>query len=211
MKAVLIGDSAVGKSSVMTRFCDDKFTDSFQPTIGVDFKFKTLPVEGRSVKLQLWDTAGQERFRSMSNIYYKNADFVIFVFDLASELSFKNLQDEWIKEVMAYTRADHVPMLILGNKSDLPMRFASEQEIKARLAAMDPLRPLEQDLSGNKSEKFIRYAYQETSAKTGTNIISAIESLVKLSVKDKIASATSQGIEIQKISSKNSRSTKTCC
>lgn len=72
-KLVIIGNSGVGKSSVLLRFSDDQFNESYITTIGVDFRFKTLNVDGKNVKLQIWDTAGQERFRTITNAYYKGA------------------------------------------------------------------------------------------------------------------------------------------
>ena len=72
-KLVIIGNSGVGKSSVLLRFADDQFNESYITTIGVDFRFKTLSIDGKNVKLQIWDTAGQERFRTITNAYYKGA------------------------------------------------------------------------------------------------------------------------------------------
>jgi len=83
MKAVLIGNPGVGKTAFLNRFCDDKFHKNYQPTIGVDFKFKLFHCLDKLVKLQIWDTAGQERYRTLCNIYYKGADFIIIAFDLS--------------------------------------------------------------------------------------------------------------------------------
>jgi Ras-related protein Rab-1A len=80
-KIVLVGDSSVGKSCVLLRFADDQFTDNFISTVGVDFRFRTIQVDDKIVKLQIWDTAGQERFRSITSAYYKGADAVIVVYD----------------------------------------------------------------------------------------------------------------------------------
>ena len=72
-KVLLIGNSGVGKSSLLLRFADDVFTDNFMPTIGVDFKIRTIEVDGKTIKLQIWDTAGQERFRTLTSSYYRGA------------------------------------------------------------------------------------------------------------------------------------------
>lgn len=73
VKVIILGDSGVGKTNVLSRFCDEKFTLSHMATIGVDFKIKTIEVEGKRIKLQIWDTAGQERFRNITKTYYKGA------------------------------------------------------------------------------------------------------------------------------------------
>lgn len=116
-KILLIGNSAVGKSSLLMRFADDIFTDTFLPTIGVDFKIRTIEAEGSKVKLQMWDTAGQERFKSVLTSYYKGTHGILLVFDITDKKSFTDLQ-EWLSEVDKYGREDLVKLLI-GNKKDL--------------------------------------------------------------------------------------------
>lgn len=90
-KIVLIGDSGVGKSSLLLRFADDKFSETFISTIGVDFRFKTCLINNRRVKFQIWDTAGQERFRTVTSAYYRGADGALIVFDLSDKSSFDHL------------------------------------------------------------------------------------------------------------------------
>lgn len=87
-------------------------------TIGVDFRFKTLTINGRRVKLQIWDTAGQERFRTITNAYYKGADGIVMVYDITSSSSFEDIERFWLNEVESYAEKD-VELLLLGNKSDL--------------------------------------------------------------------------------------------
>jgi GTPase SAR1 family protein len=99
VKLVVVGNSGVGKSSLMVRFSDDQFNDSYHTTIGVDFRFKTLDMEGESVKIQIWDTAGQERFRTITNAYYKGADGIIMVYDKNDLQSFDDINTYWINEV----------------------------------------------------------------------------------------------------------------
>ena len=82
---LLIGSSGVGKSSLLVRFADDMFTDNFMPTIGVDFKIKTIEVDGKKIKLQIWDTAGQERFKTITASYYKGAHGIIVVYDITDK------------------------------------------------------------------------------------------------------------------------------
>jgi GTPase SAR1 family protein len=87
IKSVLVGDTAVGKTSFLHRFTDDTFSDNYIATIGVDFRFKQFEVQSKEVKMQIWDTAGQERYRSLCNIYYKGADLIILMFDLANKVN----------------------------------------------------------------------------------------------------------------------------
>lgn len=96
---MIVGSSSVGKSALITRFVDDKFKDDLLATIGVDFRFRTLPVNNRRVKLQIWDTAGQESFRSIISAYYKGADSIIVVYDLSEPTTFRDIGDFWLKEI----------------------------------------------------------------------------------------------------------------
>ena len=91
-KLVIIGDSGVGKSSLLVRFADDTFSENCISTIGVDFKIKTIDINGERVKLQLWDTAGQERFRTITATYYRGTHGVIVVYDVTSGESFANVK-----------------------------------------------------------------------------------------------------------------------
>jgi len=88
IKLLMIGDSGVGKSCLLLRFSDDSFTTSFITTIGIDFKIKTVEIEGKRVKLQIWDTAGQERFRTITTAYYRGAMGILLVYDITDEQSF---------------------------------------------------------------------------------------------------------------------------
>ncbi|CAI2376675.1 unnamed protein product [Moneuplotes crassus] len=116
-KILLIGNSGVGKSSLLLRFADDTFTDNFMPTIGVDFKIRTLEVDGRTIKLQIWDTAGQERFKTITSSYYKGAHGIIVVYDITDKESFKNI-DNWMTEVEKHA-SENVSRILVGNKCDM--------------------------------------------------------------------------------------------
>ena len=116
-KLVLIGDSGTGKSCLLLRFADDAFTDSYITTIGVDFRFKTIPVEQKTVKLQIWDTAGQERFRTITSAYYRGADGIILVYDICDRESFSHVED-WLNEVSRYVN-ESTSKILLGNKCDM--------------------------------------------------------------------------------------------
>uniref|UniRef100_A0A914IG41 Uncharacterized protein n=1 Tax=Globodera rostochiensis TaxID=31243 RepID=A0A914IG41_GLORO len=116
-KVVFVGDSAVGKTCFLHRFCHNRFKPLFNATIGVDFTVKTLLVRERMVALQLWDTAGQERFRSITKQYFRKADGVILMYDVTSESSFLNVRN-WVESVKAGVDNDSVICLV-GNKVDL--------------------------------------------------------------------------------------------
>ena len=130
-KLVLIGDSGVGKSCILLRFADDSFTESYITTIGVDFRFRTIKVEEKNVKLQIWDTAGQERFRTITSAYYRGADAIVLVYDCTDRESFDHI-DSWLQEVNKYSNENTVKVLI-GNKSDKSEeRKITEEDGKAK-------------------------------------------------------------------------------
>ena len=97
-KVIIIGDSGVGKTNILTRYCEGIFKDSYVATIGVDFKVKMVDVEGRKVKLQIWDTAGQERFKNITQTYYKGAAGIILVYAIDNQDSFINISN-WLKQI----------------------------------------------------------------------------------------------------------------
>ena len=91
-KLLLIGDSGVGKSCLLLRFADDTYTESYISTIGVDFKIRTIQLDGKTIKLQIWDTAGQERFRTITSSYYRGAHGIIVVYDTTDSDSFEHVR-----------------------------------------------------------------------------------------------------------------------
>jgi Ras-related protein Rab-18 len=118
VKALLIGDSGVGKSSLMMRFTCDKFDEDIGTTIGIDFKVKTVELDdGTTVTMQLWDTAGQERFRTLTASYYRGAQVVVLVYDVNSSASFLNVA-RWLDEVRSFC-GESVILMLIGNKIDL--------------------------------------------------------------------------------------------
>jgi small GTP-binding protein len=132
LKFLLVGDSGVGKSSLLLRYVDDTFTPSFMSTIGIDFKIKTTKLlDGTPIKLQIWDTAGQERFRTITSAYYRGAMAVIIVYDIGNKESFNRL-NYWIEEVELNARIPKGPVkVIVGNKcDDVERRCIGETEGK---------------------------------------------------------------------------------
>ncbi|XP_075953282.1 ras-related protein Rab-8A-like [Anarhichas minor] len=116
-KLLLIGDSGVGKTCVLFRFSDDAFNSTFTATLGVDFKIRTIELDGKKIKLQIWDTAGQERFRTITTAYYRGATGIMLVYDIANEDSFENIKD-WIRNIEEHASSD-VEKMVLGNKCEI--------------------------------------------------------------------------------------------
>lgn len=116
-KLLLIGDSGVGKSCLLLRFAHDTYTESYISTIGVDFKIRTIDLDGKTIKLQIWDTAGQERFRTITSSYYRGAHGIIVVYDCTDQETFNNVK-QWLEEIDRYA-CDNVNKLLVGNKCDL--------------------------------------------------------------------------------------------
>jgi len=172
-KLVLIGDSGVGKSCLLLRFADDNFTDSYISTIGVDFRFRTVTIDKKTVKLQIWDTAGQERFRTITSAYYRGADGIIMVYDVTSQESFDHVE-EWLSEVDRYAN-ENTSKLLIGNKADLIDEKQVQEEVAQRFA----------DKLG--------IPFLETSAKAATNVEAAFLTMAKELIKTKEASMSKTG------------------
>ena len=148
-KLLMIGDSGVGKSSLLLRFASDQFEDSYMTTVGLDFKIRTVEVDGKVVKLQMWDTAGQERFRTITSSYYRGAQGIVVVYGLDDKKSFENVK-QLVEEIDRYA-GEGVVKLLVGNKCDVEARQVTREE----------------------AEKFaeeLKMRYMETSAKTGENV-----------------------------------------
>jgi Ras-related protein Rab-1A len=116
-KIIVVGDSGTGKSSLMHKFCDNTFSESYISTIGIDFRVKDCEKNGKKIRLQIWDTAGQERFRVIAKSYYRGAQFTIVTFDLTNRESFDNVE-KWISDVINNGN-DKIKFLLVGTKSDL--------------------------------------------------------------------------------------------
>ncbi|XP_032834364.1 ras-related protein Rab-39B [Petromyzon marinus] len=159
-RLILVGDSTVGKSSLLKRFTEGKFVDISDPTVGVDFFARLVEIEpGKRIKLQLWDTAGQERFRSITRSYYRNSVGGMLVFDITNRRSFEHARD-WLEEARMHTQPSHIVFMLVGHKSDLSeQRRQVERSEAERFAAQHGLR------------------YVETSARDGDNVERAFTQL----------------------------------
>eukprot|EP00475_Leptophrys_vorax_P026278 TRINITY_DN3699_c0_g1_i1.p1 TRINITY_DN3699_c0_g1~~TRINITY_DN3699_c0_g1_i1.p1 ORF type:complete len:209 (+),score=58.28 TRINITY_DN3699_c0_g1_i1:64-690(+) len=149
-KIVLLGDSGVGKSSLMLRFADDVFNESFVSTIGVDYRFRTVNIDGKRVKLHLWDTAGQERYRALTSNYLRGSHGILVVYDVTSKETLDHIT-EWMVSVNKWA-GDTVTKVLVGNKADL--------EDKRQVSTAE----------GEEVARNMGMLYFETSAKTATNV-----------------------------------------
>mmetsp|Transcript_7741 Transcript_7741/g.22032 ORF Transcript_7741/g.22032 Transcript_7741/m.22032 type:complete len:197 (+) Transcript_7741:180-770(+) len=150
VKLLLLGDSAVGKSSLLMRFCESRFDENFVLTIGVDFKWKQVERNGKKLKLQVWDTAGQERFRTITPAYYRAAMGVVITYDITDQASFDHVE-YWVQQLHQHGDAQ-VQRILVGNKSDLSDLRKVKTEDGEKLAAR------------------FNMSFFETSAKTGESV-----------------------------------------
>jgi len=157
LKLLVLGESGVGKSNLVLRYTDDSFSDLYISTIGVDFKFKQIRLDGKNVKLQIWDTAGQERFRTITQSYYRRAHGVVVVYDVTDAKTFQHVQD-WLEDIKKYA-PEHIPILLVGNKVDMQSEraidFYEAQEFAKKLGL----------------------SYKETSARTGQGVADAFAAI----------------------------------
>ncbi|XP_008777871.1 ras-related protein RIC2-like [Phoenix dactylifera] len=152
-KVVLIGDSGVGKSNLLSRFTRNEFSLQSKSTIGVEFATRSLTVDSKVIKAQIWDTAGQERYRAITSAYYRGAVGALLVYDVTRHATFQNV-DRWLKELRDHTDPSVVVMLI-GNKSDLRHLVAVSTE------------------DGNACAERESLHFMETSALESTNVDNA--------------------------------------
>lgn len=167
-RLILIGDSTVGKSSLLRYFSDGKFAEVSDPTVGVDFFARLVSVRGGArVKLQLWDTAGQERFRSITKSYYRNSVGAVLAYDICNMESYKHIP-VWLMEAKRHIEPHQATFLLVGCKKDLA---ATDREVPRDTA---------QALADYHGIPFL-----ETSAKSGENVEEAF-SLISQTIYDKV-------------------------
>eukprot|EP01121_Diplochlamys_sp_Union-15-3_P022219 TRINITY_DN938_c0_g2_i1.p1 TRINITY_DN938_c0_g2~~TRINITY_DN938_c0_g2_i1.p1 ORF type:complete len:209 (-),score=28.68 TRINITY_DN938_c0_g2_i1:85-711(-) len=150
IKVLTIGDSNVGKTSLLMKFTDNVFSETLIPTLGSDYKTKIVQVEDKKVKVQVWDTAGQERFRTITASYYKQAQVILICYDTTKKDSFTNVEN-WFNETSRYA-SENVIIVIVGCKADLTSEREVEEEDAKTMATNMGL------------------PYVETSSKEGKNV-----------------------------------------
>jgi len=158
-KVIIVGAGKVGKTSLTIRFAEDRFRESYLPTLGVDFLTKNLTINEKKIKLQLWDTGGQEFVISLLPFYYTGAHGGVLVYDMTNRNSFNSL-DYWLKQIRQ--NAGDIPLVLAGNKIDiLDQRKVTEEEGRSFAESRNLL-------------------YLETSAKTGISVPDLFDNLVKV-------------------------------
>ena len=161
IKIILIGDSSVGKTSLLLKYTDNYFSETSTATIGVEFKEKIITFNNRNIRLQIWDTSGQERFHSITQNFYRGANGILFVFDVTNKESFDNLKN-WLNDPQVDAKK-----ILIGNKIDL------EQQ---RIISKEKMEQLGQKYNLNSFE---------TSAKTGKNVETIFTEITKLIIENK--------------------------
>ena len=191
-KLLLIGDSGVGKTCILFRFSDDAFNTTFISTIGIDFKLKTIELNGKIIKLQIWDTAGQERFHTITTAYYRGALGVMMVYDITDKKSFDDITN-WLRAIQEHANPN-VEKMIIGNKCDMEERRVILKEHGEAVAnANDAL-------------------FLETSAKTNTNVDEAFEQIAER-ILNKTIIEEEDSEQIRNLSTKSAQTKKNqnCC
>ena len=133
LKVIILGDSGVGKTSLMNRYVNKKFSTQYKATIGADFVTKDVVVDEKLVTMQIWDTAGQERFQSLGVAFYRGADCCVLVYDVTAPTTFKSL-DSWRDEFLIQASPrdpDNFPFIVIGNKIDQENRAVSSKRAQA--------------------------------------------------------------------------------
>ncbi|KAL3978183.1 potassium channel subfamily K member 12 [Sarotherodon galilaeus] len=167
LKVILLGDSGVGKTSLMNQYAIKTFSNQYKATIGADFLTKEVMVDNRVVVLQIWDTAGQERFQSLNVTYYRGADCCVLVFDVTAPDTFKSL-DSWMDHFLIEGHSrdpENFPFVVLGNKIDLENRQVTTKRAQAWCQSKNNI------------------PYFETSAKDATNVEQAFQTIVRNALK----------------------------
>lgn len=157
-KCVIVGDTGVGKSNLMSRFTKDEFTKDSKATIGVEFATRQIEHDGKTIEAQIWDTAGQERYKAITAAYYRGAIGALLVYDITNRASFQNCE-RWLRELRAHSDSSIVAMLV-GNKCDLRHRQQVDVEDAKDFAEDNNL------------------AFIETSALDSTNVDLAFETIL---------------------------------
>ena len=159
MKLILVGDSGVGKTNILSKYLKNDFDPDSKATVGVEFGTKNIEIDNKRIKVQIWDTAGQERYKSITSTYYKGAKGAFIVYDITRKSTFDNI-DKWIGD-LKNNGDENMIVYLVGNKSDL-----------------NDMREVRKDEAMTKSEKF-NIAFSETSALYGDNIHKIFQDLME--------------------------------
>ena len=169
VKIVAIGDSGVGKTSLIQMFEHSRFTENFKPTIGADFSNKEITIDNKVVTLQIWDTAGQERYQSLGTAFYRGADCAFLVYDITNNWSFENVpnwKNSFLQKSMV-TSPETFPFMVIGNKLDLEEENRVVERVQAEAYC----------------KKDGKMAFMETSARDNLNVEQAFAELAAQAIK----------------------------
>ena len=195
-KLIIIGDSNVGKTNIMSQYIKKEFNINSKSTVGVEFGNKIIKLDNKTIKAQIWDTAGQERYKSITSAYYKGAKGAFIVYDITSKITFDSV-DKWIQDLNLYGDKNII-ILLIGNKSDLE----DKREVKRE--------------DGEEKAKSFGLGFIETSACTGDNIDKAFEIMLK-EVCNKHIEEKGNNVEFEKggenieINNKDKSNKTSCC
>lgn len=200
-KVVLIGDSGVGKSNLLSRFTRNEFCLESKSTIGVEFATRTIQVDGKTIKAQIWDTAGQERYRAITSAYYRGAVGALLVYDITKNATFDNVK-RWLRELRDHADSNIVIMLV-GNKSDLSHMRAVPIDDAQDFAEKEGL------------------SFMETSALESTNVEKSFQSILteiyqivkrkSLAAEEAASAGPSQGTPINVSDAETIAKKRSCC
>ena len=186
-KILTIGESNVGKTCILRRFVENKFSKIHLSTIGIDYRTKSLHVYGKDIKLKIWDTAGQERYHNITSQIFKGADGIMLVYDVTEETSFVKIKD-WMEQIVTNIGGDDISIVLLGNKCDVEERAITKE-------------------NGQEMAESLKVSYYETSALNGTGINEAFEGLTKEIMKKKNVSSDGRRISLDSTMPKKNK----CC
>lgn len=199
LKVIILGDSSVGKTSLMNQYVNKRFSNQYKATIGADFLTKEVVVDDRVVTMQIWDTAGQERFQSLGVAFYRGADCCVLVYDTTAPNTFKNL-DSWRDEFLIQAsprNPEHFPFIVLGNKIDLENRAVSTKRAQQWCQSKNDI------------------PYFETSAKEGINVDIAFQTIAKNALAQELEDdsliSLPQGVTLTQNDSSQQPKTNQCC
>ena len=190
VKIITLGDSHVGKSSLIFKFIEDTFSSSYMSTVGFDLKFKTIKINNEEIKVMIFDTAGQERFRSLASNYIRKANGILLVYDISDKNTFLNIEN-WMTNIKEES-SDTIPIILIGNKCDLDDQRKIQKEEGEQFA-------------NNNNLKFF-----ETSCKDGDNVENCFIELTKLIIerkKEKQFNPNTQKL----VNIKDKKKEKDCC
>lgn len=186
LKIIILGDSGVGKTSLMNQYVNNKFSNQYKATIGADFLTKEVMIDDKLVTMQIWDTAGQERFQSLGVAFYRGADACVLVYDITKPKTFESLQN-WKEEFLIQAGPrdpDNFPFALLGNMVDkADERRVSEEAAKRWCKKGSKTSTSDEANQGTGSSSVEPTPYFETSAKEAINIDAAFQAIAKAALK----------------------------